>query len=116
MSNRTVTELAKMEERIHVLVPDAETQKCFLFQTTEEGFTFSDGASPMARPCDDIMAVHKDKTISFVGYAGYVAFNSNAAMMGDEKYLRVDFKKYIDGDEEFIIKRDGPVPENLYFI
>ena len=40
-----------------------------------EGITYSDGSSPTELAAEDIMALHPDKTIAFLGWAGRVRYH-----------------------------------------
>ena len=58
----------------------------FLRDAEAEGFTFGDGAKPTV--------VNKDWTVSHVGMAGHMAYQS-ATMIGDQRLIRIDYEKYI---------------------
>ena len=72
-------------------------------QAEDEGFTFGDGATPTERCYAEIMAVNKDKTINYVGTNGRIAFGAGAKKIGDQDLIRVDFAKYLAGEENYII-------------
>ena len=55
----------------------------FLRDAENEGFTFGDGAKPTTRPGNNLYVVNKDWTISHVGWAGHMAYQS-ATMIGDQ--------------------------------
>lgn len=100
--NRTIKELVKKNGRVYVYLGDSETGNQFMKQAESEGFTFTDGAKPTERCYAEIMSVNRDITINFVGMNGRIAFGSGAKTVGNEKLIRVDYKKYITGDKEYI--------------
>ena len=63
------------------------------------GGIFSDGVKPTERPVDDIMALHDDCTICFLGWAGRMAYHHSKNTV-----KRIDYEKYINGDVDYIIR------------
>lgn len=53
------------------------------------------------------MAINHDCTINFVGFLGTIAFHSVVKTIGDETLIRVDFDKYVSGEEDFLFKRNA---------
>ena len=102
MFNRTIKELANKNGRVYVYLEDEETGNKFMTQAENEGFKFPDGVKPTERCYAEIMAVNRDTTINFVGMNGRIAFGSGAKTVGNEELIRVDYKKYIDGDRKYI--------------
>lgn len=100
---RTIEELAKMNGHVYVRLNGKENVDKFMKQAEEEGFTFADGRKPTSREGAEIMAVNRDNTINFVGVAGAIAFGSGAKKIGDEDLIRVDFEKYMNGEEDFSV-------------
>lgn len=100
--NRTIKELVKKNGRVYVYLGDSETGNQFMKQAESEEFTFTDGAKPTERCYAEIMAVNRDITINFVGINGRIAFGSGAKTIGNEELIRVDYKKYIAGDRNYI--------------
>lgn len=98
--NRTIKELAKKNGRVYVYLEDPDTGNQFMKQAESEGFTFTDGAKPTERFYAEIMAVNSDITINFVGMNGRIAFGSGARTVGNEELIRVDYKKYINREEQ----------------
>lgn len=106
--NRTIKELAKQNGRVYVYLADTETGNKFMTQAESEGFTFADGIKPTERCYAEIMAVNRDITINFVGTNGRIAFGSGVKTVGNEELIRVDFKKYSAGDEDYFFSgKDG---------
>ncbi len=102
---RTIKNLANMDGRVYVFLENVEIGEKFLQQAESEGFTFGDGAKPTERCYAEIMAVNGDLTINFVGTNGRIAFGGGAATVGGKKLIRIDFKKYVAGVENYEYKR-----------
>lgn len=102
---RTIKNLANMDGRVYVFLENVEIGEKFLQQAESEGFTFGDGVKPTERCYAEIMAVNGDLTINFVGTNGRIAFGGGAATIGGKKLIRIDFKKYVAGAENYEYKR-----------
>ena len=90
-------DLAKLDNRgTFVFFRTPDLCKKFMRVAEDEGFTFGDGVLPTQRDVTDIFAIHEDKTISYVGFVGHMAFQANTR-------VRVDFEKYYNGDSDFIV-------------
>ena len=98
---RNVTELSKLNGKVYVYLKDEVIARRFLQDAENEGFTFGDGEKPTARPGNNLYMVNRDCTISHVGWAGHMAFQS-AKYVGEQELIRVDYEKYLLG-EEFIL-------------
>ena len=91
---RNVTELSKLKGKVYVYLRDEVIADKFLRDAENEGFTFGDGPN---RPLDQgiiFMWLIKIWTISHVGWAGHMAYQS-ATMIGDQRLIRIDYEKYI---------------------
>lgn len=99
--NRTIRKLAEKNGRVYVYLANGEIGNKFLQQAESEGFTFCDGVKPTERCYAEIMTVNRDITINFVGANGRIAFGAGAKKIGDEELIRVDYEKYIAGDEDY---------------
>ncbi|MBQ7122392.1 MAG: hypothetical protein IJO03_09050 [Clostridia bacterium] len=104
IGERTLSNLLKLEGYVYVRLGTDEIAKRFLKDAQAEGFTFSDGVKPTKRHISDIFALHKDKTLCYLGWAGHMAY-AQAERMGDEPIIRVDYQKYVDGQADYIIDR-----------
>lgn len=102
---RTVCRLLKHEGRVYVYLRGANLGRLFLKQAEEEGFTFGDGARPTEREWDSVFALNRDWSISYVGYAGRVAFRC-AKAVGGEKLVRVDYGQYLCGAKDYLMRAD----------
>lgn len=54
------------------------------------------------RAGNNLYVVNRDWTISHVGWAGHMAFQS-AKRIGEQELIRVDYEKYLLGEEEYLI-------------
>ncbi|WP_287449846.1 hypothetical protein [Sellimonas sp.] len=50
--------------------------------------------------------VNRDWTISHVGWAGHMAFQS-AKRIGGQEMIRVDYERYLLGEENFVINKNN---------
>ena len=98
---RIIKNLLKKNCRVYVYLSNKIVAKQFMENAESEGFTFGDGAKPTARECDSIMAINENSTINYVGINGHIAFGS-ADRIGGKRLIKVDYKRYIAGDENYI--------------
>ena len=70
----------------------------FMSDAEREGITYGDNVNPTERKVDDIMALQPNGTICFLGWAGRMCYHYNK-----ENVLRIDYERYIDGEENYII-------------
>ena len=99
---RNVTELSKLNGKVYVYLRGEVIARRFLQDAENEGFTFGDGEKPTARLGNNLYVVNRDWTISHVGWAGHMAFQS-AKCVGEQEIIRVDYEKYLLGEEEYLI-------------
>ena len=99
---RSVTELSKLNGKVYVYLRNEVIVRKFLKDAENEGFTFGDGVKPTARPGNNLYVVNRDWTISHVGWAGHMAFRS-AKRVGEQELIRVDYEKYLLGEEEYLL-------------
>ena len=95
---RTIRELVHQEKKVYILLRTKAMQLRFMSDAEREGITFGDGVKPTDRQVDDIMALHDDGTICFLGWAGRMSYHYNKANI-----KRIDYEKYIDGKEDYLI-------------
>ncbi|MCD8117931.1 MAG: hypothetical protein LUE29_00320 [Lachnospiraceae bacterium] len=100
--DRTLKALAELGARVYVYCPDCRTKQQFIEKAEDEYFHYCDGKSLLEREPENIMALNQDKTVNFVGYIGHLAFRTSAKMVGDKTLLKVDYRKYLAGDKNFI--------------
>lgn len=97
--NRTISNLRDiLKGKVWVYLKDEETCRRFYEDAEQEGFLFGKYL-PTDAGIDDIIAIHKDKTLAHVGSVGHMAFHAPSSVDGG--LLRIDYAKYIAGDENF---------------
>lgn len=101
---RNVTELSKLNGKVYVYLKDEMIARRFLQDAENEGFTFGDGEKPTARPGNNLYVVNRNWTVSHVGWAGHMAFQS-AKYVGEQELIRVDYERYLSEEEDFIINK-----------
>ena len=99
---RTIKSLASNEKKVYIYLRNTAIQLRFMSDAEREGITYGDGTKPTERSVDDIMALRPDGTICFLGWAGRVCYHyvKNTS-------IRVDYEKYIDGADDYIIPSDN---------
>ena len=97
MSKRTIAELMDLPGRVYVYLEDEETAEEFLVRAEEEGFLFGDGEKPSKKQRDCIMAVNKNRTLNYVGFAGHAVFGSGTETVGGQRLIRIDYRQYASG-------------------
>ena len=96
-NERTLRSLAASEERVYVYLADGQTVERFIADAEREGFIYGDGARPSERVPDEIMAIHADKKMNYVGFVGRIAFGAAPPYL-----LRVDYRRYADGEADYL--------------
>lgn len=95
---RTIKELISNEKKVYILLNSKAIQFRFMSDAEREGITYGDGIKPTERTVDDIMSLRSDATICFLGWAGRMYYHHNK-----NNVLRIDYEKYIDGSDNYII-------------
>lgn len=84
------------QERAYVFLADKETETRFIADADAQGYTFEDGRKLSERESSNFYALNRNKTVNFLNSIGRIAFQCNA-----EHIVRVDYKKYISGNEDY---------------
>lgn len=95
---RKIRDLINTEKRVYIVLKTKAIQHRFMSDAEREGITYGDGVKPTERMVDDIMSLHADGTICFLGWAGRMLDHC-----AKEQRIRVDCEKYIDGAEDYIV-------------
>lgn len=101
---RTITNLSKLKGRVYVYLANADIGKSFMSHAKAEGFKLGK-ADPTTKEPAEIMAVNLNKTINYVGSIGSAAFHSNLDTIGGEPLIRVDYGKFVSGEDEYMISK-----------
>lgn len=105
--DRTLTALTKLNGRVYIYCGDRKTLQQFIEDVENEYFHYGDGVSLLERKPDSIMALNKDQTVNFIGFAGTMAFHhADHLGIGEDSIplIKVDYRKYIAGNQDFIYK------------
>ena len=107
MSERTLEALRNsLEGKIHIYLRDDKTAVEFLKDAENEGYRFGK-IKPTENHISDIIALEKNKQLSYVTFCGRVCFQSGGGRMKDEGlYHRIDYAGYKNGDE-YSVKQDA---------
>ena len=65
--------------KVYVRIDTASDGDRFLRQAEAEGFRFSDGVLPTARPWAKLLALKPNGVLSYATFAGHMAAGANAA-------------------------------------
>lgn len=98
MMDTSIHNLSNLMGRVYVYFDSPELCLDFYRRAEEEGFRFTDGMKPTEKHCSDLVAVNAGKTLNFVTTTGRIAYGSGAKTIGDARFYRVDYRKYISGD------------------
>lgn len=94
---KTISELVNIKKkRVYVFLADKEAETRFIVDANAEGYTFEDGTSLFEKETNNIYALNHNKTVNFINSIGRMAFQCNS-----EHIVRVDYKKYISGNEDY---------------
>lgn len=99
---RTIKELLQYGKKVYIVLPTKAMQYRFMSDADREGITFGDGVKATDRMARDIMALLPDGHICFVGWVGRMCFKQ-----GGNSVLRVDYKRYINGEDSYLIDASG---------
>ncbi len=102
---RTLTALTKLNGRVYVYCGDLETQRQFIENAEREQFRYGDGVSLRERTPDAVMALNKNRTVNFIGFAGRMAFQyADHFDSGKDAIplIKVDYRKYLAGCQDFL--------------
>lgn len=71
----SISNLIDSERTVYIRLRDRATRYRFMSDAEREGITYSDGSPPTELAAEDIMALHPDKTIAFLDWAGRVRYH-----------------------------------------
>ena len=98
---RTITILFDiLQQDVWFYFKNPETCRRFLEDAEAEGFMFGH-IKPTESSTSDIVAVHKNKQMSHLGYTGHMRFYQAISV---DDLIRVDYAKYITGEDDLYIR------------
>lgn len=95
---RTIKQIIKRADKVYFYMKDKETCQRFYQEAEQEGITFC-GKKPTNKETTDIVALLPEGEICYVGWAGHMCFHNG----GISGVVRIDYAKYADGEDDFII-------------
>lgn len=95
---RTIKQLIQKDTKVYIYLRNEAVRQRFSQDADNEGITFDDGEKASERPVDDVMALLPGGKICFLGFAGRMCYGS-----GSKDAIRIDYEKYINGEEVYII-------------
>lgn len=94
---KSISELVmNNQKRVYVFIADKETEAKFITDADTEGYVFEDGTMLSERASSNLYAINQNKTVNYLNSIGRIAFQCNS-----KHIVRVDYKKYIDGNEDY---------------
>lgn len=94
--SRTIKEIRENNSgKVYVFCGDFATEERFLADAEKEGFMFGE-IKPTESHRANIIAVEDDMQLAHVSTAGRIAFQT------DKSVTRIDYAKYVSGDDDFL--------------
>ena len=111
---RKIQDLLDAGYRVWFYLRDQETENRFVEEINEIGATYLNGSQVTMENCSPIMAVHADRK---VGHLMIMIWNASFQKgfanhyKGDlSKTIKVDYAKYISGDDNYICTQSEFIP------
>ena len=86
----SINNLIDSKRTVYIRLRDRATRYRFMSDAEREGITYTDGKKPTEQEAEEIMALHPDGTISFLGWAGRILYHNIK-----DTAPRVDYGEYI---------------------
>lgn len=71
----SISNLIDGKRTVYIHLKDTAAQYRFMSDAERAGMTYPDGSAPTEHAAEDIMALHPDGTIAFLGWAGRVRYH-----------------------------------------
>ena len=100
LKSRNFPELLKLQRRgvVWVYCQSVDICRQFYYYAEQAGFSFGDGIPLSRKPVGNLIAVHSDRTLAYLGFAGHMALQARARYtVSDGKRKRLFIVEY--GDE-----------------
>ena len=105
--SRNLKSIVSQKTVTYIYLANEQIGERFLREAEREGFVFGDGAKPTTRHWSEIMRINNDNTISYIGTMGRIAFKSGIGKIGEKRVLKVDYDKYINNTDNYIIDKEN---------
>lgn len=96
---RRIADLFGRKDKIYIYLANRDIGNQFLKDAEKEGFHFGDEISPTEREPDEVMAIHTDRTICYLGCVGHLFFYQKKC-----KIPRIDYERYINGERRYMFR------------
>lgn len=111
---RSIQDLLKEGKKLWVYLRDQETEQKFVEELNQLGGKYLNGAQVTTQNCSPIMAVHPELRVAHLMIMIWNASfspNFQKHYSGDvNKILKVDYEKYINGEDDFICVKSDFIP------
>ena len=97
---RSIEDMMKLYGTKWVFLSSRRTFIQFMLDADAAGFRLG-GMSPLDMHYSDIVAVHDDRTLAYVGFIGHMAYHSGQEEFGGKPFLRIDYKRFINGRDDW---------------
>ena len=97
---RRIADLFGRKDKIYIYLANRDIGNQFLKVAEKEGFHFGDGINPTEREPDEVMAIHTDRTICYLGWVGHLFFYQKKC-----KIPRIDYERYVNGERQYIYQK-----------
>lgn len=111
---RSIQELLQDGKRVWFYLRDSETERRFIEELNLLGAKYLNGSPVTAESCSPIMAVHSDLRVA---HLMIMIWNASFSPSFDQHYagdvskiLKVDYAKYIAGQEDYLCRRSEFTP------
>lgn len=109
MKKRTIEQLSKLKGKVYVYLANEKIGDRFRQDAESEGYRFGK-TKPTDFGCCGVVAIHKHKQLSTVGFVGHMEFQCGGKL---DYLIRVDYEKYIRGDKDFLFKSSAFTPNTI---
>ena len=111
---RSIQELLQDGKKVWFYLRDSETERRFIEELNQLGAKYLNGSPVTAESCSPIMAVHSDLRVA---HLMIMIWNASFSPSFDQHYagdvskiLKVDYAKYIAGQEDYLCRRSEFTP------
>ena len=95
-----------MDGKIFIYLRNNKVNEHFLKDAQEQGYAFGQ-IRPVDSGYDQIVVLKRNKQLSHAGFIGRIEFQTNGGDNPAGPCHRIDYEKYIRGEADYYVKRDG---------
>ena len=111
---RSIQDLLKEGKKVWFFLKDQKTERRFVEEINRLGARYLNGSQVTTENCSPIMAVHPDLRVA---HLMIMIWNASFSPSFHEHYsgdvgkiLKVDYAKYINGEDDFICTKSDFIP------